>query len=86
MPLLDFAVLTAIRNYATYTWCGCLVLGAAQAFGATPSTQGQSGYVNMPSAWTEPDGTFIAGYSYDRPYGSTWATMTFLPFLQVTGR
>lgn len=62
------------------------MLGAAQAFGATPSTQGQSGYVNMPSAWTEPDGTFIAGYGYDSPYGSTWATMTFLPFLQVTGR
>jgi membrane-associated phospholipid phosphatase len=61
-------------------------LGAAQAFGATPSVQGQSGYINMPSAWTEVDGTFTFGNSYDSPYGSTWATMTFLPFLQVTGR
>jgi membrane-associated phospholipid phosphatase len=40
----------------------------------------------MPSAWTENDGTFTTGYSYDSPYGSLWATMTFLPFLQVTGR
>jgi membrane-associated phospholipid phosphatase len=61
-------------------------LGAAQAFGATPSNQGQSGYINMPSAWTEYDGTFTTGYSYDSPYGSTWATITYLPFLQVTGR
>jgi membrane-associated phospholipid phosphatase len=79
-------VLTIIRNYATYSWCGCLLLGAAQAFGATPSAQGQSGYINMPSAWTEADGAFAVGYSYDSPYGNTWATMTFLPFLQVTGR
>jgi membrane-associated phospholipid phosphatase len=40
----------------------------------------------MPSAWTERDGTFAAGYSYDSPYGSTWVSATFLPFLQVTGR
>lgn len=79
-------MLTIIRNYAKYSWCGCLVLGAAQAFAATPSNQGQSGYINMPSAWTEYDGTFTTGYSYDSPYGSAWASMTFLPFLQVTGR
>jgi hypothetical protein len=40
----------------------------------------------MPSAWVEPDGTFSTGYSYDSPYGSTWATATVLPFLQATGR
>jgi hypothetical protein len=40
----------------------------------------------MPSAWVERDGTFSVGYSYDRPYGSFWATSTLLPFLQVTGR
>ncbi|WP_075792933.1 YjbH domain-containing protein [Massilia putida] len=62
------------------------MLGAAQAFGATPTLTGQSGYINMPSAWTEADGTFSVGYSYDSPYGDTWATATILPFLQVTGR
>jgi membrane-associated phospholipid phosphatase len=56
------------------------------AYGATPSLQGQSGYINMPSATVEADGTFSTGYSYDRPYGSFWATSTILPFLQVTGR
>lgn len=62
------------------------MLGAAQAFAATPSLNGQSGYINMPSAWVEADGTFSVGYSYDSPYGDTWATATVLPFLQVTGR
>ena len=79
-------MLTVIKNYAKVSWCGCLLFGAAHAFGATPSSQGQSGYINMPSAWTEYDGTFTTGYSYDSPYGSTWATITYLPFLQVTGR
>jgi membrane-associated phospholipid phosphatase len=40
----------------------------------------------MPNASVEKDGTFSVGYSYDSPYGSTWATATILPFLQVTGR
>jgi membrane-associated phospholipid phosphatase len=62
------------------------LLGAAHAFAATPTVQGQSGYINMPSAWTEPDGTVSAGYGYDSPYGSAWASATVLPFLQITGR
>jgi len=62
------------------------LLSAAQVFATTPSTQGQSGYINMPSAWTEYDATFTTGYSYDSPYGSTWATVSLLPFLQFTGR
>ncbi len=62
------------------------MLGAANAFAATPSLIGQSGYVNMPSAYVEADGTFSTGYSYDSPYGSLWATATLFPFLQVTGR
>jgi hypothetical protein len=46
---------------------------------------GQSGYINMPSAIVEKDGTFNVGYSYDSPYGTFWASSTILPFLQVTG-
>ncbi len=53
---------------------------------ATPTLGGQSGYVNMPSAHVERDGTFSTGYSYDAPYGAFWASATILPFLQVTGR
>lgn len=62
------------------------MLSAAQVFAATPSVQGQSGYINMPSAWTEYDGTLTTGYSYDSPYGTTWASATLLPFFQLTGR
>lgn len=79
-------VRTIFKNYARRSWCGCLVLSAVQALAATPTLQGQSGYINMPSAWVEPDGTFSTGYSYDSPYGSTWASATVLPFLQFTGR
>ena len=63
-----------------------LVFGTASAFGATPANNGQSGYINMPSAFVEADGTFSTGYSFDNPYGSVWATATILPFMQVTGR
>lgn len=63
-----------------------LVVSAANALGATPTLQGQSGYVNMPSASVEADGTFSSGYSYDQPYGSFWATATLFPSLQMTGR
>jgi hypothetical protein len=52
------------------------VLGAANALAATPTVQGQSGYINMPSAFVEADGTLTTGYSYDRPYGSLWVTST----------
>src|SRR5471032_2637387 len=53
---------------------------------ATPNQGGQSGYINMPSAVVETDGTFSVGYSYNSPYGQTWVTSNILPFLQVTGR
>jgi len=63
-----------------------MVLGAASAMAGTPTLQGQSGYINMPSAQVEADGTFSTGYSYDAPYGSLWVSSTIFPFLQVTGR
>jgi membrane-associated phospholipid phosphatase len=67
-------------------WLSVFALGTANAFAATPTISGQSGYINMPSAWVEADGTFSVGYSYDSPYGNTWVTDTIFPFLQVTGR
>ena len=77
---------TAFRNSFKLSLCSSLVLAATSALASTPNSQGQSGYVSMPSAWVEPDGTFSTGYSYDSPYGSTWVSATFLPFLQLTGR
>ena len=78
------ALLSVLKTTITYTWCGCLLIGGAVS--ATPSNGGQSGYINMPSASVETDGTFSLGYSYDRPYGSLWISSTILPFVQVTGR
>ena len=69
-----------------YSYYAYVVFGAANVFASTPTLQGQSGYINMPSASVEADGTFSTGYGYDRPYGSYWLTSTILPFLQVTGR
>ena len=66
--------------------CGWILVGVATTATATPALQGQSGYINMPSAGIEWDGTVSMGYSYDRPYGSLWLTASVLPFLQVTGR
>jgi hypothetical protein len=84
--LPDIPLLSVLKNTITYTWCGCLLLSSANSAAATPSLSGQSGYVNMPSAIVEADGTFSAGYSYDRPYGTLWVSSTILPFLQVSGR
>jgi hypothetical protein len=79
-------VLIALKNPLKFTFTGLLVLSAANASGATPGVQGQSGYINMPSATVENDSVLSVGYGYDRPYGSFWVTSTLLPFLQVTGR
>ncbi|WP_426211648.1 YjbH domain-containing protein [Massilia sp. TWP1-3-3] len=69
-----------------YPGLGMLIFGMANALAATPTVHGLSGYVTMPSAVVEQDGTFSMGYSYDQPYGSLWVTSTVLPFLQVNGR
>lgn len=79
-------LLAVSRNSFKYSFTGWLIAGAANAIAATPSLQGHSGYINMPNASVEADGTFTAGYSYDRPYGNLWVTATPLPFLQMTGR
>jgi membrane-associated phospholipid phosphatase len=79
-------LLSVLRTSIKCAWYGCLAVGGAHAFGATPTVQGQSGYINMPSASVEADGTFSLGYGYDAPYGTLWASSTILPFLQVTGR
>jgi membrane-associated phospholipid phosphatase len=79
-------LLSVLKNSITCTWYGCLLLGAANANGAAPSNGGLSGYVNMPSARVEADGTFSMGYSYDQPYGTLWVSSTVFPFLQVSGR
>ena len=78
-----FTVLRKSLQYSCYGW---LFAGASSVLAGTPALNGQSGYVNMPSAVIEQDGLFSAGYSYDSPYGSYWATAAILPWMQVTGR
>lgn len=73
----------AAVRYNVWTY---LVFGAMHAYAATPNVQGQTGYINMPSAHVEADGTLSTGFSYDRPYGTFWGTATILPWAQITGR
>lgn len=63
-----------------------MLLSVAKPVVAVPSLQGQPGYINMPNAMVEADGTTSFGYSYDQPYGVMWASTTVLPILQLTGR
>jgi len=79
-------LLTVLRNSIKYSWCGCLLLGIVPHAAASPNLQGQSGYINMPSASLGADGLFNMGYSYDSPYGNLWVSTNVLPFLQLTGR
>ena len=81
-------MLNFFRKSLAYTCYGWLTLGSAQTANAwvEPSNGGVSGYVNMPNATVEQDGTFSFGYSYDQPYGSFWTSVSVLPFVQVTGR
>lgn len=78
-------LLTMLRNSIKYTWCGCIAV-AAHSVLASPALQGQSGYINMPSADVGKDGELSLGFSYDSPYGATWVTSTILPFMQATAR
>ena len=86
LETLDSALLSVLRNTFKYTWCSYFVLSGAVAYAAAPTIHGQSGYINMPNASVEKDGTFSVGYGYDSPYGALWATSTILPFMQVTGQ
>lgn len=49
-----------------------------------PSTSGQTGLINMPSARIEPDGTWTLGFSYARPYVSLYGNLAILPFMELT--
>ena len=75
-----------LKCAAIPTCFACAAFIAGEAIAATPGAIGSSGYVNMPSAWVESDGTISTGYSYDSPYGSAWIAATLLPFLQVSGQ
>lgn len=76
-----------IRKLGKNTWHGCVIVSAANiASAATPASNGQSGYINMPNATVEADGTVSVGYSYDNPYGALWVSASVFPFLQVGGR
>lgn len=69
-----------------YTSVGWLAFSVVNVMAATPAVQGQTGYINMPSARLAADGTFSTGYGYDAPYSVFWATTTVLPNAEVTGR
>lgn len=53
---------------------------------AEPAMNGQSGLINMPDARLAPDGTFRVGVSNSDPYLAGWASISFLPRLELSAR
>jgi len=53
---------------------------------AEPSTLGQTGLINMPSARIEEEGTLRFGLSTFDPYARLWSSITLLPRLELSGR
>jgi len=51
---------------------------------AEPTLTGQSGYINMPSARIEPEGTWTLGYSRASPYTELYSNLALFPFLELT--
>lgn len=76
----------ALRKIGKNTWYGCFAFTVANGYAATPTQNGQPGYINMPNASVDADGTITTGYGYDSPYGTLWFSSAILPFLQVGGR
>lgn len=79
-------MLICSKSSIKYSYCGLLFLGVAGPALAAPALQGQTGYINMPSAGMAVDGTLSTGYSRDAPYGAFWLTSTIFPRVEVTGR
>lgn len=52
------------------------------SYGA-PNLDGQDGYIKMPNALTDQDGTWNWGYSFSRPYSAVWTSVSVLPFMQA---
>jgi hypothetical protein len=60
----------------------CVALSAR----AEPTLNGETGFINMPSARVEADGTFRMGYSFADPYSTIWTSVTLLPRAEFYAR
>jgi hypothetical protein len=63
-----------------------LLLGLFFCAHAEPNLNGETGYINMPSARIAADGTLGFGYSYASPYMPMWSSITVLPRLELSAR
>lgn len=67
--------------------CLSLILVLPVLAGAAPAAQsGQSGFIQMPSGRLNDDGTLQMGLSYESVYQAIWGNVTFLPWLELSGR
>ncbi len=71
-----------LRLVVLYVLSVCVALPAE----AEPNINGETGYINMPSGRVEADGTFRMGYSFAKPYSSTWTSVTLLPRVEFYAR
>lgn len=62
------------------------VFSAPQIARGEASTIGQTGLINMPSARIEEEGTLRIGFSNYNPYKALWASISFFPWLELSGR
>jgi exopolysaccharide biosynthesis protein YbjH len=69
----------ALALIAALCWAGL-------AWPQAASTIGQTGLINMPDARIAPDGTLRFGFSYADPYVAPWASITFLPRIELSAR
>jgi len=84
-------ILGGLASARWLSLCATAVLGAGMAVPGiaradTPTSIGLTGLVNMPTARAEAEGTWFVGYSYDKPYATTYSTLQFLPDLEISGR
>ena len=53
---------------------------------AEPSLTGQTGFIYMPDARIDPDGTWRTGYSFADPYAAVWVSLTAMPRFEASLR
>ncbi|PXX41713.1 YjbH domain-containing protein [Aquitalea magnusonii] len=69
--------------FARKLFVTAMAMGLVGGVQAAPNLDGQDGYIKMPNALTGTDGTWSWGNSFDRPYSTTWTSVSFLPVVQA---
>lgn len=70
-----------------FRWvCLSLLFCLGGGLNAQPASNGLTGYINNPSAYMSPDGTWRLGFSYAQPFSALYSSIQILPWAEATGR